>query len=68
MEHTYSRETDARLARRTLIESGRPVSLLSYDGSRNLYVFDSYDSEREAEDTESRWPITDPRTGRRTGF
>lgn len=68
MEHTYSREDYARAARRDLINKGYAVSLLSFDSSRDingLYVFDSY--EREL-DTESRFPITDPRTGKRTGL
>lgn len=41
-EHSSKSEDEARTARRVLINRNIPVSLLSYDGSRDLYVFDSY--------------------------
>ena len=39
-EYAYGREEDARRQRREFIESGCTVSLLSFDPSRNRYVFD----------------------------
>lgn len=40
-EHTYPHETDAHSARRQLIQKGRQVSLIAFDPSRNVYVFDA---------------------------
>lgn len=39
-EQTYRRETDAHEARRELIARGVPVSLIAYDPTRALYVYD----------------------------
>ena len=39
-EHTYPTESEARDARRRYINQGHSVSLLAFDGSRDLYVFD----------------------------
>lgn len=39
-EQTFTSETQARVARRTHINKGRSVSLIAYDPSRELYVFD----------------------------
>lgn len=40
-EYTFTSETAARTSRRAMINRGASVSLLSFDGSRDLYVFDS---------------------------
>lgn len=40
IEHTFKSEDVAREVRRELISTGFEVSLLSFDGSRGLYVFD----------------------------
>lgn len=39
-EYAFRDEDFARQKRRTLINQGKDVSLLSFDPSRNLYVFD----------------------------
>jgi len=39
-EHTAATELDAHAARRQLINAGHPVSLVAYDPTRDLYVFD----------------------------
>lgn len=39
-EHTAATELDAHAARRRLINAGHPVSLVAYDPTRDLYVFD----------------------------
>ena len=39
-EHTSATDQAAHVARRTMIQQGKHVSLIAYDGSRNLYVFD----------------------------
>lgn len=41
-EHTYRQEGDARKSRRAFIASGVAVSLLAYDGARDVYAFDTY--------------------------
>lgn len=39
-EHTYKTDIEAHAARRVFINKGTSVSLIAYDGSRDLYVFD----------------------------
>ncbi len=41
-EYTYVNESDARADRRAWIESGKSVSLIAYDPSRDRYTFDVY--------------------------
>jgi hypothetical protein len=41
-EFTHSTEQAAHAVRRSLIDQGRKVSLVAFDPSRNLYVFDLY--------------------------
>lgn len=41
-EYGYQSEAFARQKRRALINQGKVVSLLSFDPSRDLYVFDVY--------------------------
>lgn len=43
-ELTFTQESDAHAARRAMIDQGRRVSLVALDPSRDLYVFDAYDS------------------------
>jgi hypothetical protein len=40
MEKTFKNETAAHTARRSLIGKGVAVSLIAYDPSRDLFVFD----------------------------
>lgn len=40
-EYTYENETDAREARRRLIDRGIRASLIAYDAFRGVYVFDA---------------------------
>lgn len=42
-EHTYRTEKVAHEARRAMILKGVKVSLVAFDTSRNVYVFDSYE-------------------------
>ena len=48
VENTFRTEAAARDTRRELIDLGVTVSLLSFDGSRNLYVFDIVQPEAPA--------------------
>lgn len=41
-EHNFSDESEARTARRQMIDLGIPVSLLAFDPSRDLYGFDAW--------------------------
>ncbi len=41
-EKTFQNEAEAHRVRRQYINSGRMVSLIAYDPSRNVYVFDLY--------------------------
>lgn len=43
-EMTFTQERDAHAARRAMIREGHKVSLVALDPSRDLYVFDAYDS------------------------
>lgn len=43
MEKTFKTEAEAHTARRSLINNRFFVSLISYDASRAVYVFDCYD-------------------------
>jgi hypothetical protein len=42
VEHLRADEDEARATRRAAINAGRSVSLLSYDGSRDAFVWDEY--------------------------
>lgn len=39
-EYTFTSERQAHDARRKYINAGRPVSLIAFDPSRNVYTFD----------------------------
>ena len=46
MEYTFTSEAEAHARRREFIAAGRPVSLVAFDGSREMYVFDVYSPAR----------------------
>ena len=48
-EHTFRDEARAHAARRHYINQGACVSLIAFDGSRDVYVFDLYDEGVSAE-------------------
>ena len=41
-EYTFTTEAAAKSSRRNDINAGRSVSLIAFDPSRNLYVYDRY--------------------------
>lgn len=41
-EYTFAHEMAAHAVRREMINKGTQVSLIAFDTSRNLYVFDTY--------------------------
>lgn len=42
IEHTFQDESRAHAARRQYIDQGALVSLIAFDGSRDVYAFDVY--------------------------
>lgn len=44
IEHTYKAESAAHAVRREYVERGVAVTLVAFDPSRNVYVFDTFDS------------------------
>lgn len=51
IEYTYTRELEARVARRALMEAGVVASLVAYEGARKVFVFDAYEESDMIDET-----------------